>query len=481
MDEELITSILPEDYDPPEGFLPDDTYFFDVVNSLTNLYVTFRGRYVMAIGGKVFIPHCGRECKKLDNRAIIGHLNQNYAIGVFSAMSGSIFLCFDIDLPDPDVVYKVIHGLCTFGFPKEYIYVSTSGGKGFHVEIFFNGLVYLNLLHNLYLWVIRTEGLDPKKVEFRPTFGQAIKLPLSKHHKTGNICWYLDRDTLEPIKSIGYVTTIVQMDRDAVETLIKEKLAKVSFFSENFSSPTHARFIPSVDYSEAQYTDEVPMMTGPGMRHNLMKSIAVHERYKGTSQEEISVQLKTWLEKQNPDFITDPWDIAVQDAENLASYVWNDKFALRSRKLIITQGDLETVISCHAPLQKRVLFLIVLFCRRYGVANLSAVRISRYTGCTPQAVQKALSGLERRCLIEKKPGKVVYTKGQFVSGMNSYKYKPNLNIEPGEQIEVQWDFKENTFMNMYNNILRCNILSSRWRNVFTKKEIIELEGEKENG
>lgn len=481
MDEQLITSILPEDYNPPEDYSPDNTYFFDVVNSLTNLYVTFRGRYVMAINGKVFIPHCGRECKKLDNHAIIGHLNQNYAIGVFSAMSGSIFLCFDIDLPDPNVVFKVIHGLCAFGFQKEYIYVSTSGGKGFHVEIFFNGLVYLNLLHDLYLWVIHTEGLDPRKVEFRPTFGQAIKLPLSVHHKTGNICWYLDRDTLEPIKSIGYVTTIVQMDRDAVEAIIKEKLTKSNFYSEDFSSPTHARFIPSIDYSEAQYTDAVPMMTGPGMRHNLMKSIAVHERYKGTSQEDIAVLLKTWLGKQNPDFITDPWDIAIQDADNLAAYVWNDKFALHSRKLVITHGDLETVLSCHAPLQKRVLFFIILFCRRYGVANLSAVRISRHTGRTPQAVQKALSELESRKLIEKKQGKVIYTKGKFVSAMNSYKYKPQLGIEAGEQIDVQWDFRENTFADMYVNILRNNVPTSCWKNVFTKKEIVELEGEKENG
>ena len=68
-----------------------------------------------------------------------------------------------------------------------------------------------------------------------------------------------------------------------------------------------------------------------------------------------------------------------------------------------------------------------------------------------------------------------------MSAMNSYKYKPQLGIEAGEQIDVQWDFRENTFADMYANILRNNVPTSCWKNVFTKKEIVELEGEKENG
>ena len=111
--------------------------FFDVVNAMTNLYVTYRGKYVLSIGGKYYTPHSGPDYKKLDNRAIIGHLNRRYAVGVFSSAYSSKFLCFDIDLPDHDVVHKVIDGLKEFGFPENRIYVSSSGGKGFHVEIFF--------------------------------------------------------------------------------------------------------------------------------------------------------------------------------------------------------------------------------------------------------------------------------------------------------------------------------------------------------
>ncbi len=469
---------VPEDCSPPEDYISDDVHFFDVVNSLTELYVTFRGRYVVAINGKMFIPHVSNgQCKKLDNAAIIGHLNQKYALGVFSTMTGSKFLCFDIDLPEPEIVHKVMHGLCEFGVQKELIYVSSSGGKGFHVEIFFTGLIYLNLLHDLYRWVIDKEGLDPKKVEFRPTFGQAIKLPLSKHHKTGNVCWYLDRDTLEPIRSMSYITTIVQMDRDSVEDMIRCKIKSIGSHSEDYSSPTHVRFLPSIKLPD--YGDD-PMMTGPGMRHNLMKSIAVHERYKGTSQEEIEAKLKEWVAKQNPDFFTDPMSVITYDAESLASFVWSDKFVVANRKLTITRSDLETVLSCRPSLQKRVLFLILLYCRRYGAASMSLSRIARNTRYTQQGVQKALSALENKGLIAKKPGKVVYSKGQFAAGVNTYTYRPQLKTNVGENIEIRWDFKEESFIPLYLDIFRNNVMCDDWKKYFTAKEIEELKQKKEN-
>ena len=185
--------------------------FYDAVNALTSLYVTNVDRFVMGVNQHYFIPH-----KKLDNNVILGHMNMKYSIGVFSYPNSSKFICFDVDMGDKDIVFKVINALRSFGFPQEYIYVSSSGGKGYHVEMFFDKPLNLKLLHDLYDWVIEEENLDPKKVEFRPTFTQAIKLPLSRHPKTGNICWYLDQQTLSPIKDISYITQIVQMSRDNV-------------------------------------------------------------------------------------------------------------------------------------------------------------------------------------------------------------------------------------------------------------------------
>ena len=94
-----------------------------------------------------------------------------------------------------ETVHAIINFLTALGFPQDRIYVSFSGGKGYHVEMFFDRLVYTNRLYALYSTVISQSDLDPRKVEFRPLPGNAIKLPLSIHGKTGNVCWFVDQKT----------------------------------------------------------------------------------------------------------------------------------------------------------------------------------------------------------------------------------------------------------------------------------------------
>ena len=451
--------------------MPSSSDFFDIVNAFTRLYVSYRGRYVVAINGHMYIPHVNdKECKKLDNTAIIGHLNQKYAIGVFAALIGSPFICFDVDLADKDVVRSVIDGINEFGIPRDYIHVSTSGGKGFHVEVFFTGLVFTNLLHDLYTYVIEHKNLDPKKVEFRPTFGQAIKLPLSKHHKTGRVCWYLDRETLEPIEDIGYVLSIQRMERDLVEKMIREKVKK----SEEYIPPPVDPSIKESTTLSLEY-GTLPMLTGPGMRYNTMKNIAVRERYKGTPQEEIESKLIEWAKEQNSDFITDPWTTVVKDAESLAGFVWRDGFVTKDRKLFISHADIENILSSvRTKLQRRIAFLILLYCRRYGAARLSAQRISRNTGCSLFACQKALGVLEAAGIIEKRNGKISYSDEKFVAAPNTYIYHLNKISELGGNIEVDWNFKEKTFVDTYLKVMSENVPRESWEKKFTKKEFEEL-------
>lgn len=63
------------------------------------------------------------------------------------------------------------------------------------MELIFDKLVYTNRLYALYSMVISQANLDPRKVEFRLLPGNAIKLPLSIHGKTGNVCWFVDQKT----------------------------------------------------------------------------------------------------------------------------------------------------------------------------------------------------------------------------------------------------------------------------------------------
>ena len=186
-----------------------------LLEHLHRLYVSCCTHYIVSRPGQSFYaPKInGRFCRLTDN-VLLKHLRREYAVGIYASDEGSKFICFDVDDGNPKTVSKVIEELVSQGIPEDLVYVSFSGCKGYHVEVFFDVIVETERLVNLYRHVIVHGGLDPKKVEFRPTDKMAIKLPLSIHGQTGNICWYVNPRTLEPIEDAMYIAEIRQLHVD---------------------------------------------------------------------------------------------------------------------------------------------------------------------------------------------------------------------------------------------------------------------------
>lgn len=462
----------------------EDQYpFYDIITKINQLYISYRQRFVIAVNGRTFIPHIRNSDGEsvpaaLTDKYLFRHLNRQFAVGVYAGPYASKFVCFDVDLPDPDLVRNLIAALVEFGFPKNAIHVSTSGGKGYHVEIFFSDTVYTNHLIDMYTTICTRYGFDTKKVEFRPTFKQAIKLPLSKHPKTGKVCWFLDRDTLDPIKDMDYVLRIVPLDRDWVTSLIKRNRD-----CEVISSPeTEGEDrLPQEELPPAltRFAEEYPMLVEPGTRHDLMLSIAVHERYRNTPMEDIERLLLEWVKEQPPQLISSTAGEIAADASAIASWVWSKKFALSSRSMCVcvTEGDLAQVLKQRARLRKRLLFLIVAFARRYGDAKMSAVRMSRFIGGSPNGIVKALAQLEEEGIIGRKPGKRRFTENGVRAAPNAYTYVGVANGDgDGASLEFRWDYQPETFDEFYLSFMRKNVPPAERHQYFTTKELDELEG-----
>lgn len=180
-----------------EDSLQGTSILRDVVKRLSFLYITYRGRYILSMGNYgTFMAKVSRNGEKipakLTDKVLFGHLKHQYAVGVFAGPLTSKFVCFDVDIPDRTVVFNLTDAIVARGIPREYLHVSSSGSKGYHIDIFFDQPVLTSQLKKLYRLVIADTGYSPAKVEFRPTFKQGVKLPLSVHHKTGRVAWYLD-------------------------------------------------------------------------------------------------------------------------------------------------------------------------------------------------------------------------------------------------------------------------------------------------
>ena len=115
-------------------------------------------------------------------------------------------------------------------------------------------------------------GESSRRIEFRPSFGQAVKLPLSRHAITGAVCWYVDRETLMPIEDMSYILSIqpipAQRFHEIAETLPADSTAR-----ENKSLYTLACFIEQSEIGAP--------LTRVGTRHEAMVRMAVASRGSG--------------------------------------------------------------------------------------------------------------------------------------------------------------------------------------------------------
>lgn len=379
---------------------PLDYSFFDIARQLDNLYITYRCRFVMMTpDGGVFVPRykdpiSGKiKDQKITNKIVCGHLNGHYSICVYAGSASSKFVCFDVDDGNPQTVRTIIDILSKAGFPRDRIYVSTSGGKGFHVEMFFSSLMFTSDLKKVYNYVCAIGKLDKSKVEFRPTGGQSIKLPLSIHRKTGNTCWYLDRDTLEPIRNPEYIMKIKQIPHELALKISKELPAYG--YTMGFDREKVSERILTSEEMGSFLGDSYPDLKEQGHRNSLMVQIAVHNRYRGLSRENSEEELRAWYHRQNPEYINSNETLVESEIVKILDWVYRDGFVIHKSQPEITlrRDDIRVLLAQPKRSERLILFIILYYAKKYGSCCLSMNKISEQSGLSIQTVYTSIQSL----------------------------------------------------------------------------------------
>ena len=481
-----------EEYTEPESTIPKYS-FFDYVDRMIDLYVTYRQRYVlMEKSGSVYMPHT-KQSKgdpvplKLSNNVVCAHLNRKLAVSVFAGQYSSKFMCFDVDDGNPSTVHKIIDALESYGIPRGYIYVSTSGGKGYHVELFFDRLVYTEDQRIMFDYLCMTNDIKGDKVEFRPTFKQSIKLPLSIHYRTGNICWYLDRDTLEPICDESYIMTIKQYSGDAFTDIVKSLPWKSPLPLPEELNPDIERVVKkNIDHNDLIRIEEgcYPDLTESGHTHNTMLSIAVYCRCNRMDEEEIRSELVRWLARQNPDYITDSEQATARDIENIISWVTKPTFRLPSqttKPVTFLKHDIETVLAQPTKTDRKIVFLIQYFEKKYGWMVMSYERMAACVGCASLTTKRNVEKLVNMNVIVKKNGKVKVnpSTGEIMKGANSYQINRHYATESSiaflqDSYTIKEHITPDNFMTVYYSMLSQMVTKKDLTKLLTHAEIKEI-------
>lgn len=409
----------------------DYLHCFEIAKVLEDRYVLYKQKYVLIRDPNTLtrlerIRHRSpttTEVKHLDDYLLLDHLHGDYAIGVFAGPKATKFICVDVDINDADIVRKVIDTLAEMGIPRDKIYVSLSGGKGYHVDVLVKPMIWNEKAKLIYDEMIEKSGLDRRKVEFRATNKQAVKLPLGIHQKTKCRCWYVDRETLEPICDLNYIYETMPVDQALVEAIAdrysQEKIANIYNEMRKHKEKKARSAInapPGFD------------ITAPGTRHVMQCRYAIWLRRNGANRVELFNGQMAWYERQNKALISSMPDEVARDANDIADWCIRnvtvaDGIADRQKapSVEITQDDIALILSAPTPAYRRVVFYLLVYCKRYDSVKVAHRTIADKIGVSRQSVFAAVDWMCRDGMIEK-GREFVNIGGCYVNTSNRYMF-----------------------------------------------------------
>ena len=403
---------------------------YQVVRSLTDRYLGYRRRWVKSQDPEK-IKHPERESairtmkSRIDESNVWLHVEGYYCVCVFAGPKATKFISFDIDMGDPEVVHKVVDTIEELGIPRHKIYVSMSGRKGYHVDIYIKDKTYNNLAKMFYEEVLERSGLDKHKVEFRPTATQAIKLPLGIHPITHQRCWYVDRETLEPIERFDYIYE--------TEFVAEEEFARIAGEISNRRLSTVYKEMREEYGRICEETKvNVPsdmVVRSQGTRHKLQFRVAVMARRQGASRSGVYSAQMDWYEQQNKCNISSTYEEVCMEANQIADWVCANvkvsaqgtpKRERKEQKVKISASDMAMVLSGETKANRMVAFLMLVACKRYVPAKMAYKTIADMSGFSMCIANRAINALvDNGSLVREKSRRIVG--GMVVDDSNQYR------------------------------------------------------------
>lgn len=366
--------------------------YSDIAQRIAGLYVNYSNDYIEQFSDGGYYTHLN-DGTYLGIGFIEEHLAGNRTFGIREEKAAKV-MAFDIDEDNRKAVKGIIAILMELGIPENSIQVSLSGSKGYHVTCFFDRPIELNQLNLFQACVmVKLRDQHPEmatlKVDLRPTPAYGVKIPLGLHRVSGNRCWFLDKDNLEPVKSFEYVYNIEQMSRDYFTDVVTKKIGRENSRNGlaqramvNTSVGKSAGKIKPVD---AETVEEIlsEELLFQHTRHVTLLDMCVRLKSVGVNKTDCADMLKKWMDEQSEDVYTTPLCECMKDIDEIVEYVYvggaNMHSACRKSKrnrnkhensigkLYLTHCEVNFILSFPNP----KMWPVILFIMKYHKVGLS--------------------------------------------------------------------------------------------------------------
>lgn len=412
----------------------------EIIQKFYDLFIVPKYKYLIMYPNGQY-QTCNKYDKKQKNFKPLrywqfeSHLNNDFTIGVFASNYLTKFICFDVDIIDPVkakwAVYKLIDVLTSIGVPQDYIYISTSGNKGYHVDIYFNETIQNNIVKDFYNIVMSQMDMSEidGQIELRPT-QQGLKLPLGTNFKNKdsktNKCWYVDFDKgLKPIRSYKYILDIKQIDSSVIndimleqtEMLIIDNSVKNEEAEQIEESKGHidSKYKPLINYeigSNEQVTIEYYQRIEKegikqiGTRNKLTMKLCRYYKFLGMTPEENINSLKVWMDQQDPKTYRTSLDDSYKEIENIVKYAYEKdvSFTIEHKEIYISYQEMLFIMKANSKNEKLLLYAMMIHSKKYSQPNghfyMTYNQMVELTSISSRTVKRLVNKLEYQSLIE---------------------------------------------------------------------------------
>ena len=402
----------------------------EVVPKLRELYITQSHTFLKQHSNGNYITITKEKKLILFDSMLKSHIKGNYTIGTFGSSEMTKFICFDVDYQDLQyakwITYKIINVLDSFGL-SEY-HVSTSGKKGYHIEMFFSDLINIKLAMKFFQIVLNEANINKDingNVEYRPSTNQGVKLPLGIHQISKNFCSFCDINNslkfYSKNESYDYLMNIKKISHKRIEEVItiyedrvqeNNKSSNQTHISNNrFSKPMLAVTDKNEDIEDIyemgmRYINEGLKMTGT--RHNALLSMGLVYKSLNYTEEDTKSILIEWMKEQPKTTYTTPLQEALKDAIRIVEDIYAKDYIIVPSKSVTIQIPKSLLKKFYNELnnesERKVLFSFIVHKQKYanskGVFFVSSNQIETMTGLSRATVGRSIKNLEKLNIIQ---------------------------------------------------------------------------------
>lgn len=463
---------------------------YDIIKKLMDLYCCNTEKFaMMKRDGEYTTPK-----RALTFQDIWKHLHGHFTVSVFGKQYHTCFACFDVDEDNKPAVARIIDKLAEIGIPRNKIYPSTSGNKGYHVDLYFDHLVFKSFIGNLAGYLRRDPELAGVNFEYFPVGAKGVKMPLGYNFKTMRRCWYLDRDTLEPIENEEYVLEVEKITAAEFEADMHKlnKELKVADIQQALAVQAEWHEKPKQErkprYNNNPSRDLV--LTRPGERHDKMLKKSVWLRSVGADEQTIFDELMKWVDRQDQSLINssrkeiedDAWDMAKSAVKKYEPQIkWTPQRQGMCFPKKITESNLRNILLGKTTAARKVAMLVCLYSKRYGSLKMSYTKIAETLGMAVMTVQNAIADLlEKQVIFLDRKGGVRRINGEPRLMPNEYSFRMdsagNKDLHAAATVDYIFDDVKDDVVGFYYRTVFEMVPPDRLHEFVSRRDIEKYQG-----